>query len=126
MLNSNIKNVILLDDNNKNCLSAKAGGGKFIHKNQLKILIANGANGANGANVDNGANGLMANKQTIKQINKIKEFIALNLRKLNNDIKKKKIVKLYKHLNFFNSEILRKQNVSRKKINNLEKKKKQK
>ena len=121
LLNSNIKNVILLDDNIKNCLSAKAGGGKFIHVPSIENNNTNGANGNNGAN---GANG--ANNQTIKQINKIKEFIALNLRKLNNDIKRKRLLNYINTVNFFNSEILRKQNVSRKKNKQSRKKAKNK
>ena len=93
--NNKIKNVILLDDKEINCLSANKGGGRCL-------LIPTTTNSS-------------------KSIEEIKSQIELYLRKLNNINKRKKFINYINTAKFLNTKPITKKNISKAKKSKVKK-----
>jgi hypothetical protein len=94
--NSNIKNVILLDDREINCLSANRGGGRCL-------LIP-------------------TSKYSNKTDEEIRTQIELYLRKLNNVKKRQKFLNYINTAKFLNSRLTKKKVLNNKKNKSMRKK----
>lgn len=133
--NTNIKNVFLLDDSDKNCISVRKAGGKSILIPTVDELISKGHGRSaiiptlvdSGKTEEEIAEIVEEISEEIKE--DIKNIIENQMRRIND---KRKISKVIKHvtylntLNLFNSHISKKKrNIeAKKKMNNLRSKKK--
>ena len=133
--NTNIKNVFLLDDSDKNCISARKAGGKSILIPTVDELISKGHGRSNiiptlvesGKSEEEIAEITEEISEEIKE--EIKDIIKSHMRNINNKRKRSKALKHVNYLNtlsFFNNQISRKKrNIeSKKKMNNVRSKKK--
>jgi hypothetical protein len=133
--NTNIKNVFLLDDSDKNCISARKAGGKSILIPTVDELLSKGHGRSDiiPTLVESGKTEeeiVEITEEITEEIKEeIKDIIKSHMRNINN---KRKISKVIKHvtylntLNLFNSHISKKKRNSeaKKKMTNLRSKKK--